>query len=940
MPNDKKMKRLEALLDSFDSGAVQPEELIQAIEAVMAIIDTNGKTLVDKIVETEKANEKDIAGLKSELAKTRDNLQSVINQVKDNSDTSVSSVKKALLSEIKRVEALIPVLPPETDLSEVFNEIESQKQSLANLSFLIVGENIRNALESLQGDDRLDKSAIKGFDEEVGKSTSKYMKDGIGLVVRQLVAGSGVTIDNSNQEYPIITSTGGGAVEGTSILSTGETVGKVLQADGDNTSSWVTLAGGGNALTSNPLSQFAATTKAQLDGVISDGNVMYIGDAPTAHTHTASEVTDFSSAVAATASVTANTAKVTNATHTGQVTGATTLTVDKTAISDQTDTVITASDTILFGDATDTNNLKKDTVQGILDLVTGGGHTIEDEGTPLTQRTKLNFVGAGVTVTDDAGDDATVVTISGGGAVATDTIWDAKGDLAVATATDTATKLAVGANGQVLTADSAEATGVKWSTVAGTGDVTATANITDNAIVRGDGGAKGVQESLASVSDTGIAIFSENNGRVADWGVTPNTASLFNILGGTTNGQFAISRASTTDAAGPAFIGYRAMGTVSSPTTVTANAELMQYSGRGYDGTSWSNSQGEVSVMGSETWSGTAHGTYIKMSTTPNASTTEAEQARVTDAGISVSTGNGYMVNSVEVLNATTLGSSVTSSSLTSFGTSPTLVTPALGTPASGVMTNVTGTASGLTAGNVTTNANLTGPVTSVGNATAIADSALSIAKTSGLQTALNAKAPLASPTFTGTVVLPNSQALVTPVLGTPTSVTLTNATGLPVSGITASTSTALGVGSIELGHASDTTVSRSSAGVIAVEGVVIPSISSTNTLTNKRVTKRTGTTTSHATPTINTDNVDEYYITAQTEAITSFTTNLSGTATQGQMLYISVIGTAARAITWGASFGNGPVALPTTTVTTTELSVLFKYDGSVWRCFATGSRA
>jgi hypothetical protein len=47
----------------------------------------------------------------------------------------------------------------------------------------------------------------------------------------------------------------------------------------------------------------------------------------------------------------------------------------------------------------------------------GGGHTIQDEGTPLTQRTNLNFVGATVTVTDDAGNDATVVTIAGGGAV-------------------------------------------------------------------------------------------------------------------------------------------------------------------------------------------------------------------------------------------------------------------------------------------------------------------------------------------------------------------------------------------------------------------------------------------------------------------------------------------------------------------------------------------
>lgn len=50
-----------------------------------------------------------------------------------------------------------------------------------------------------------------------------------------------------------------------------------------------------------------------------------------------------------------------------------------------------------------------------------------------------------------------------------------------------------------------------------------------------------------------------------------------------------------------------------------------------------------------------------------------------------------------------------------------TFVAPILGTPASGVATNLTGTASGLTAGTVTTNANLTGDVTSVGNATTLA---------------------------------------------------------------------------------------------------------------------------------------------------------------------------------------------------------------------------
>ncbi|HBA86017.1 MAG TPA: hypothetical protein DCZ95_18180 [Verrucomicrobia bacterium] len=58
--------------------------------------------------------------------------------------------------------------------------------------------------------------------------------------------------------------------------------------------------------------------------------------------------------------------------------------------------------------------------------------------------------------------------------------------------------------------------------------------------------------------------------------------------------------------------------------------------------------------------------------------------------------------------------------------------------------------------------------------------------------------------------------------LGTPSSGTLTNATGLPLSGLVDSTSTAIGVGSVNVGHASDTTLARASAGVLTVEGVTL----------------------------------------------------------------------------------------------------------------------
>ena len=51
-------------------------------------------------------------------------------------------------------------------------------------------------------------------------------------------------------------------------------------------------------------------------------------------------------------------------------------------------------------------------------------------------------------------------------------IIDAKGDLIVGTAADTPARLAIGTNGYVLTADSAEASGVKWAAAAAGGGIT------------------------------------------------------------------------------------------------------------------------------------------------------------------------------------------------------------------------------------------------------------------------------------------------------------------------------------------------------------------------------------------------------------------------------------------------------------------------------------
>ena len=142
-------------------------------------------------------------------------------------------------------------------------------------------------------------------------------------------------------------------------------------------------------------------------------------------------------------------------------------------------------------------------------------------------------------------------------------------------------------------------------------------------------------------------------------------------------------------------------------------------------------------------------------------------------------TGNVTVAGTLAVLSG---GTGVTTSTGTTnvvLSNSPTLVTPNLGTPSFLVGTNITGTAIAFTASNVTTNANLTGDVTSVGNATTLAT--VASAGSTGSSTAIP-------------VITINAKGLTTSITTAPVIAPAGTLSGATLaSGVTASSLTSLG---------------------------------------------------------------------------------------------------------------------------------------------------
>lgn len=123
-------------------------------------------------------------------------------------------------------------------------------------------------------------------------------------------------------------------------------------------------------------------------------------------------------------------------------------------------------------------------------------------------------------------------------------IVDAKGDLIAATAADTVAKLAVGTNGQVLTADSTTATGLKWANAAG-GKIVQIVTATTTTQTTSSSTSYADTTLTATITPTSasntILVFVNQNGIFRSAGNADTGASIRLVRGSTTISQLSLA---------------------------------------------------------------------------------------------------------------------------------------------------------------------------------------------------------------------------------------------------------------------------------------------------------------------------------------------------------------------------------------------------------------
>lgn len=317
-------KRMMDMMQAFDVRTVRPEDLASVTQGILSTVKEVRELLETRLTDSQSESKTSVEQITTSLSDLEERIQGLISDTKETGLSQIKELSQTLSTEIQRIESLIPDI---TDLSPLEQKIDAGIAALeAKIPVIpeleeLKAEGIRNKLETLEGKERLNASAIDGLDEKENKLTDSIINRAIGIVDQRTsflinrVSNLSDRVDTLNTGGPVSVEGAQDAVgsiltDSTTIDFTYDDATPTITADIINGS--VTLAKLANVATGTvfyrqtagtgvPEVQTLATlktdlgltgtnsgdqttiagitgTKAQFDTAVIDGNFLYVGD--------------------------------------------------------------------------------------------------------------------------------------------------------------------------------------------------------------------------------------------------------------------------------------------------------------------------------------------------------------------------------------------------------------------------------------------------------------------------------------------------------------------------------------------------------------------------------------------------------------------------------------------------------------------------------------
>jgi predicted nucleic acid-binding Zn-ribbon protein len=176
------LKRLNDLLSLLEEPAVRKDDLARYLADFSTVVREIKVALEDQIASSEEKLAEDVRTVETNLRDSESRVRNVIDSVREQTSADLQTAIASISKELKSVRDLIPQVPDLSDeLSALKADIMLAEDRIANIKVETAVE-VRDKLETLKDEERLDASAIKGLESGGKKLGDDILKRAIGIV--------------------------------------------------------------------------------------------------------------------------------------------------------------------------------------------------------------------------------------------------------------------------------------------------------------------------------------------------------------------------------------------------------------------------------------------------------------------------------------------------------------------------------------------------------------------------------------------------------------------------------------------------------------------------------------------------------------------------------------------------------------------------------------